>query len=46
MGSKTMISSISGENFEEIMSLSNSIKALINFFFKFKEEIKETTGVE
>ena len=40
--SMSVITSLSGENFEEIMSISNSIKALIGFFFKFKDEIKDT----
>lgn len=36
-----IISSLSGENFEEIMTLSNSIKALLAYFFQYKDEIKD-----
>ena len=35
------MTSQSGENFEEVMSLSNSVKTLMNFFFQFKDEIKD-----
>ncbi len=35
-----LIFSLSGEDFEEVMSLSNSIKAIMSYFLRFKDEIK------
>lgn len=35
-----LMTSSSGEDFEEVMNLSNSIRAIIAFYFRFKDEIK------
>ncbi|CAD8055261.1 unnamed protein product [Paramecium sonneborni] len=34
-------SGLSGDDFEEVMSLSNSIRAIISFFFQFKYDTKD-----